>query len=128
MVEAFDLGLAPPREREPCLTERNPQGRAHPAGAGFRPQPVMLNSWPPERHGGETVLRVERVLPHARRHRPVRLAKITSARAKVRARVHDLLDLRPGGFPWVHMDSRPLIEARPNPTRRSRPTARTNAV
>jgi hypothetical protein len=39
---------------------------------------------------------------------PVQLAKITSARAKVRARVHDLLDLRPGGFPWIRVDGRPL--------------------
>ncbi|MCX4776899.1 IS1380 family transposase [Streptomyces sp. NBC_01264] len=39
---------------------------------------------------------------------PVQLAKITSARAKVRSRVHDLLDLRPGGFPWIRVDGRPL--------------------
>ncbi|ODA69606.1 transposase [Streptomyces sp. AVP053U2] len=39
---------------------------------------------------------------------PVQLAKITSARAKVLARVHGLLDLRPGGFPWIRVDSRPL--------------------
>jgi hypothetical protein len=39
---------------------------------------------------------------------PVQLAKIASARAKVRARVHDLLDLRPGGFPWIRVDSKPM--------------------
>jgi len=39
---------------------------------------------------------------------PVQLAKVTSARAKVRSRVHDLLDLRPGGFPWIRVDNRPL--------------------
>ncbi|MGH3804959.1 MAG: transposase, partial [Pseudonocardiaceae bacterium] len=39
---------------------------------------------------------------------PVQLAKITSARAKVRSHVHDLLDLRPGGFPWIRVDNRPL--------------------
>lgn len=39
---------------------------------------------------------------------PVQLAKIASARAKVRSRVHDLLDLRPGGFPWIRVDGRPL--------------------
>jgi Transposase DDE domain group 1 len=39
---------------------------------------------------------------------PVQLAKITSARAKVRSRVHDLLDLRPGGFPWIHVDGSAL--------------------
>jgi hypothetical protein len=32
---------------------------------------------------------------------PVELAEIASALAKVRSRVHDLLDLRPGGFPWI---------------------------
>lgn len=39
---------------------------------------------------------------------PVQLAKIASARARVRSRVHDLLDLRPGGFPWIRVDGRPL--------------------
>jgi hypothetical protein len=39
---------------------------------------------------------------------PVQLAKIASARAKVRSRVHDLLDLRPGGFPWIAVDGKPL--------------------
>jgi hypothetical protein len=39
---------------------------------------------------------------------PVQLAKLASARAKVRSRVHDLLDLRPGGFPWIRVDRRPL--------------------
>jgi hypothetical protein len=39
---------------------------------------------------------------------PVELAKIASARAKVRSRVHDLLDLRPGGFPWIRVDGRAL--------------------
>jgi hypothetical protein len=39
---------------------------------------------------------------------PVQLAKIASARAKARSRVHDLLDLRPGGFPWIRVDGRPL--------------------
>jgi hypothetical protein len=39
---------------------------------------------------------------------PVQLAKIASARAKFRSRVHDLLDLRPGGFPWIRVDGRPL--------------------
>ena len=39
---------------------------------------------------------------------PVQLAKIASARAKVRSQVHDLLDLRPGGFPWIRVDGRPL--------------------
>lgn len=39
---------------------------------------------------------------------PVQLAKITSARARVRSRVHDLLDLRPGGFPWIRVDGKPL--------------------
>jgi hypothetical protein len=32
---------------------------------------------------------------------PVQLGKIASARARVRSRVHDLLDWRPGGFPWM---------------------------
>jgi hypothetical protein len=40
---------------------------------------------------------------------PVQLAKITSARAKVRSQVHELLDWRPGGFPWIRVDGRPLI-------------------
>lgn len=39
---------------------------------------------------------------------PVQLTRIASARARVRSRVHDLLDLRPGGFPWIRVDSRPL--------------------
>ncbi|MBV9026839.1 MAG: IS1380 family transposase [Streptomycetaceae bacterium] len=39
---------------------------------------------------------------------PVQLAKATSARAKVRSCVHDLLDLRPGGFPWIRVDGKPL--------------------
>jgi hypothetical protein len=39
---------------------------------------------------------------------PVQLAKVTSARAKVRSCVHDLLDLRPGGFPWIRVDGKPL--------------------
>jgi Transposase DDE domain group 1 len=39
---------------------------------------------------------------------PVCLTKIASARARVRSRVHDLLDLRPGGFPWIRVDGRPL--------------------
>lgn len=39
---------------------------------------------------------------------PVQLSKITSARAKVRCHVHDLLDLRPDGFPWIRVDNRPL--------------------
>ncbi|MFG2677288.1 transposase [Streptomyces sp. NPDC048445] len=39
---------------------------------------------------------------------PVELAKIASARAKARSRVHDLLDLRPGGFPWIRVDGRAL--------------------
>ncbi len=39
---------------------------------------------------------------------PVQLAKITSARTWVRSRVHDLLDLRPGGFPWIRVDGKPL--------------------
>jgi hypothetical protein len=39
---------------------------------------------------------------------PVQLAKIGSARARVRSRVHDLLDLRPGGFPWIRVDGKPL--------------------
>ena len=39
---------------------------------------------------------------------PVQLTKIASARARVRSRVHDLLDLRPGGFPWIRVDGRPL--------------------
>ncbi|MGW3135037.1 hypothetical protein [Streptomyces sp. NPDC001139] len=34
---------------------------------------------------------------------PIRLAKIASERAKVRSRVHDLLDLPPGGFPWIYV-------------------------
>ena len=40
---------------------------------------------------------------------PVQLAKIASARAKVRSRVYDLLDLRPGGFPWIRVDGKPLV-------------------
>ncbi|MGW1616758.1 hypothetical protein ACWCQZ_46710 [Streptomyces sp. NPDC002285] len=32
---------------------------------------------------------------------PVQLDKVATARAEVRSRVHDLLDLRPGGFPWI---------------------------
>lgn len=39
---------------------------------------------------------------------PVELAKIASARAKGRSRVHDLLDRRPGGFPWIRVDGRAL--------------------
>ncbi|MER7577784.1 hypothetical protein [Streptomyces sp. NPDC126514] len=39
---------------------------------------------------------------------PVQLSKIASARAKVRSRVHNLLDLRPGGFPWIRVDGREL--------------------
>lgn len=39
---------------------------------------------------------------------PVQLAKIASARAEVRSHVHALLDLRPGGFPWIRVDGRPL--------------------
>ncbi|WP_331719103.1 IS1380 family transposase (plasmid) [Streptomyces sp. NBC_00289] len=39
---------------------------------------------------------------------PVQLTKIASARAKVRSRVHDLRDLRPGGFPWIRVDGREL--------------------
>jgi hypothetical protein len=39
---------------------------------------------------------------------PVQLVRIASARAKVRSRVHDLLALCPGGFPWIRVDSRPL--------------------
>jgi hypothetical protein len=39
---------------------------------------------------------------------PVQLAKIASARAKARSTVHDLLDQRPGGFPWIRVDGRPL--------------------
>ena len=39
---------------------------------------------------------------------PVQLTKITSARARVRSHVHDLLDLRPGGFPWIRVDGKPL--------------------
>lgn len=39
---------------------------------------------------------------------PVQLAKIASARARVRSRVHDLLDLRPGGFPWIRVDGKSL--------------------
>lgn len=39
---------------------------------------------------------------------PVRLAKLASARAKARSRVHDLADLRPGGFPWIRVDGRAL--------------------
>lgn len=39
---------------------------------------------------------------------PVPLAKVASARARARARVHTLLDLRPGGFPWITVDRRPL--------------------
>ncbi|GGJ63838.1 IS1380 family transposase [Streptomyces brasiliensis] len=38
---------------------------------------------------------------------PVHLTKIASARAKVRSGVHDLLDLRPGSFPWIRVDGRP---------------------
>jgi Transposase DDE domain group 1 len=40
---------------------------------------------------------------------PVQLTKIASSRARVRSRVHDLLDLRPGGFPWIRVDGRPLV-------------------
>ncbi|MGW1616090.1 transposase family protein [Streptomyces sp. NPDC002285] len=32
---------------------------------------------------------------------PVQLTKIASARARVRGHVHQLLDLRPEGFPWI---------------------------
>lgn len=39
---------------------------------------------------------------------PVQLAKIASARARARSHVHHLLDLRPGGFPWIRVDRRPL--------------------
>ena len=39
---------------------------------------------------------------------PVQLTKIASVRARVRSGVHDLLDLRPGGFPWIRVDGRPL--------------------
>jgi hypothetical protein len=46
---------------------------------------------------------------------PVQLAKIASARARVRARVHDLLDLRPGGFPWIHSDRSTLGPWKPTP-------------
>jgi hypothetical protein len=39
---------------------------------------------------------------------PVQLAKIAAARAKARSAVHDLIDLRPGSFPWIRVDGRPL--------------------
>jgi hypothetical protein len=39
---------------------------------------------------------------------PVQLAKMASARAQVRSHVHNLLDLRPGGFPWIRVDGRVL--------------------
>lgn len=32
---------------------------------------------------------------------PVQLTKIASARARTRIHVHQQLDLRPGGFPWI---------------------------
>ncbi|MGW1616868.1 hypothetical protein ACWCQZ_47315 [Streptomyces sp. NPDC002285] len=32
---------------------------------------------------------------------PIQLTKIASARARVRGHVHQLLDLRPEGFPWI---------------------------
>ncbi|WAX77356.1 IS1380 family transposase [Streptomyces sp. KMM 9044] len=39
---------------------------------------------------------------------PLQLDKIASAPARTRSRVHDLIDLRPGGFPWIRVDGRPL--------------------
>ncbi|MFF3159203.1 transposase [Streptomyces sp. NPDC057910] len=39
---------------------------------------------------------------------PVQLARITSARTKVRSHVHGLVDLSPGGFSWIPVDGRPL--------------------
>jgi hypothetical protein len=32
---------------------------------------------------------------------PVQLTKIASVRSRVRGHVHQLIDLRPGGFPWI---------------------------
>jgi hypothetical protein len=39
---------------------------------------------------------------------PVQLTKIASARAKVRGHVHQLLGLRPEGFPWIRVNGREL--------------------
>ena len=39
---------------------------------------------------------------------PVQLAKIASARARVRSHVHQLVDLRPGGFPWIRVNKQEL--------------------
>ena len=40
---------------------------------------------------------------------PVALAKIASVRARVRADVHQLIDLRPGGLPWIQVAGQPLV-------------------
>jgi hypothetical protein len=42
---------------------------------------------------------------------PVQLTKIASARAKVRSHVHDLLDLRPGAFPWIRDQGFAVVRA-----------------
>jgi hypothetical protein len=39
---------------------------------------------------------------------PVQLTKIASVRSRVRGHVHQLIDLRPGGFPWIKVDGREL--------------------
>ena len=39
---------------------------------------------------------------------PVQLTKIASARARTRVHVHQQLDLRPGGFPWIRVNGREL--------------------
>lgn len=39
---------------------------------------------------------------------PVQLTKIASARARTRIHVHQQLDLRPGGFPWIKVNGREL--------------------
>ena len=39
---------------------------------------------------------------------PVQLTKIASARARTRVHVHQQLDLRPGGFPWIKVNGREL--------------------
>ncbi len=39
---------------------------------------------------------------------PVQLTKIASVRARTRIHVHQQLDLRPGGFPWIKVNGREL--------------------
>jgi hypothetical protein len=39
---------------------------------------------------------------------PVQLTKIASVRSGVRSHVHQLIDLRPEGFPWVMVNGREL--------------------